>query len=470
MLQTYSAEQPYRAEQPGFSEDRTQTFDLAYFIGIAKRRAFHFAIPFVLVLTIGFLIVAIQRPIYEAEAKILVEFPEIPTDLVEPTVTAAATERIQVIQQRLMSRDSLVPIVQKFNLFPSERKWMSDTQVLDLMRQRAVIALVDVNTAVAGNDGAVRQAPIRFAKDSAVAFTVSFDYENPDLATKVANELLTSILNEDVRSRTSRATETTEFLAAEVQRLQTKLDTINNQISQAKQQAANGQLGSQDSSDQQKLQAQELASMKADLLQKSSVYSDEFPAIKALRKRIAALQQQIAQTAKQQTSTPGVDIDALQQEQDSTQKDLDEESKKLTAARLGEAMERNQQSEHLQVIEQPIIPQKPIKPNRPKLFVLSSALATVAGFGVVLLAELLDRSIRGTRDLIGVVDSRLLVAIPFIPTAGELARRKRKIIYLSIFLATFLLVGVAAALYIGIEIDFSWFDRSWIDSLTRLSK
>ena len=210
--------------------------------------------------------------------------------------------------------------------------------------------------------------------------------------------------------------------------------------------------------------------MKADLLQKSSVYSDEFPAIKALRKRIAALQQQIVQTAKQQTSTPGVDIDALQQEQDSTQKDLDDESKKLTAARLGEAMERNQQSEHLQVIEQPIIPQKPIKPNRPKLFVLSSALATVAGFGVVLLAELLDRSIRGTRDLIGVVDSRLLVAIPFIPTAGELARRKRKIIYLSIFLATFLLVGVAAALYIGIEIDFSWFDRSWINSLTRLSK
>jgi len=149
---------------------------------------------------------------------------------------------------------------------------------------------------------------------------------------------------------------------------------------------------------------------------------------------------------------------------------LDEESKKLTAARLGEAMERNQQSEHLQVIEQPIIPQKPIKPNRPKLFVLSSAIATMAGFGVVLLAEMLNRSIRSARDLIGVVDSRLLVAIPFIPTAGELARRKRKIIYLSIFLAAFLLVGVAAALYIGIEIDFSWFDRSWIDSLTRLSK
>ena len=32
------------------------------------------------------------------------------------------------------------------------------------------------------------------------------------------------------------------------------------------------------------------------------------------------------------------------------------------------------------------------------------------------------------------------------------------------------LAGIAVALYIGIEIDFSLFDRSWIDTLTRLSK
>ena len=98
-------------------------------------------------------VVAIQRPIYEAQGKILVELPEIPTDLVEPTVTAAATERIQVIQQRLMARDSLLPIVDKFNLFPSERKWMSGTQILDLMRQRAQIALVDITAQIGGQSG-----------------------------------------------------------------------------------------------------------------------------------------------------------------------------------------------------------------------------------------------------------------------------------------------------------------------------
>ena len=308
MLQTYS-----RAAQPSLPDDRAQAFEPGHLIGILRRRIFYFAVPFVVLLIIGFLIVAIQRPIYQAEGEILVESPQIPTDLVEPTVTAAATERIQVIQQRLMARDSLLPIVEKFNLFPSERQWMSGTQLLDLMRARADISLVDVDMQMAGG----KPVPYQNAKTSAVAFTVSFDYENPDLAAKVANELLTSILSEDVRSRTSRATETTEFLAQEVKRLQGTLDAINGQIFAIKQQGTDPKQGDQTVSEQLKMQTDELTAMKADLIQKSSIYSDEFPAVKALKKRIAALEQQIAKSAKADTSPPppGKDIDALQQQQ-----------------------------------------------------------------------------------------------------------------------------------------------------------
>ena len=160
----------------------------------------------------------------------------------------------------------------------------------------------------------------------------------------------------------------------------------------------------------------------------------------------------------------------LSSSRNSLAKELDVESKKLTAATLGEAMERNEQSEHLQVIEQPIAPQKPIRPNRIKLFAASLGLAMAAGFGVVVLAEMLDKTIRGSRELAGVVDSHLLVSIPYIATAGELRRRKTKFIVAWAALAIVLLVGIATAFYIGVEVDFSWFDRSWIDSLTRLSK
>jgi uncharacterized protein involved in exopolysaccharide biosynthesis len=468
MLQTYSA------SQPRLYEDRDQALDLTHFIAIFRRRIFYFAVPFVLFLIIGFLIVAIQRPIYHAEGKILVESPEIPTNLVQPTVTAAATERIQVIQQRLMSRDNLLPIVNKFGLFPSQQKWMSGTELLDLMRERAEIHLVDIETMMnTGADGKPVMPRPNDASNAAVAFTVSFEYEDPELAMKVANELLTSILSEDVRARTDRATETSEFLSQEVKRLQDKLDVVDAQIVEFKRKvAADPTLGTDQAPDQLKLQMNALTAMKEDLIQKSSVYSAEHPAVKALKKRIAALEHDIAEAAKANPPPPqgNDDIYALAQQQTSLENDLDIASKKLIAARLGETMERNQQAEHLEVIEQPIVPQKPVKPKRLKLFAMAFGLAAMAGIGGVFLVETLDKTIRGRRELAGIVDSHLLVVIPYISTAREIRQMKRRIVLLWAALAIALLAGLAAAIYIGIAIDFSWVDRSWIDSLTRLTK
>ena len=73
MLQINRATQQIYRATPS-PEERTQAFDPGHLIGILKRRIFYFAIPFVLLFITGFLVVAIQRPIFEAEGKILVEF------------------------------------------------------------------------------------------------------------------------------------------------------------------------------------------------------------------------------------------------------------------------------------------------------------------------------------------------------------------------------------------------------------
>jgi uncharacterized protein involved in exopolysaccharide biosynthesis len=464
------------SSQPALYEDRGDGLDPGRFVATFRRRIFYFAIPFILVLIAGFLLVAIQRPIYEAEGKILVESPEIPTTLVQPTVTAAATERIQVIQQRIMTRENLLGIVKKFGLFPSQQTWMSGTQLLDLMLQRTEIALVDIDTALAPSKDGKRSAPRNNnSNNSAIAFTISFDYENPELAMKVANEFLTLVLNEDVRARTNRATETTQFLAREVKRLQGETNSIDAQLIEAKRQLSESAQKLDDNTpDQLKTRMATLTAMKTDLIQKSSVYSDSHPAIKSLKKRIAALEKEISDTPKSETAvaqkTTTAAIEDFEQRKASLEKELDDASKKLTAAHLGESMERDQQAEHLQVIEQPALPQKPIKPKRLKLFALSAALAMMAGVGTVVLAEMFDKTIRGSHDLVGVVNSHLLVLVPYITTAGEIARKKRRIRVLWVLLGLVLIGGLCAVYYVGVEFDASWFDRSWIDTLTRLTK
>src|SRR5271156_1509644 len=179
MLQTHSPQQPFLYEENG------QAFDLKYWLGLLGRRILWFSIPFLLIATVGLSVVAIQRPIYRAEGEILVESPQISPSLVRPTVTDVADD-VQVIQQRIMARDNLLAVVKKFNLFPDAREAMPEAGLVELMRNR--VAITPVKLESQSDTG---------PHDPTIAFTLTFDYEIPDLAMRVANDLLTAILSED---------------------------------------------------------------------------------------------------------------------------------------------------------------------------------------------------------------------------------------------------------------------------------
>ncbi len=455
MLQTFNP------QQSALYEDQGPGFDLSYFLGILKRRFLYFAIPFLLVVMLGFGVVAIQRPIYRAEGKILVQSPEIPPDLVHPTITEVANQRVQVIQQRIMARDNLMAVVNKYGLFPREREWMSGTELLDLVRSRMDIKPVDLDAraAVPGNP--------------TIAFNLSFDYEVPTIATSVANEFLTSILSEDADTRTSNAADTTRFLEREVKRLQTEHDAVVAQIEAARQRPPGKEQAQSDLTD---AQMKDLAKAEDDLAQQSAIYSDEYPIIRNLKKKIAILKHAIA-TAPQAAPAPtttddsastNVNLLVLKRQEADLSQTLEDENRKLTTARLGESMERGQEGERLQVIEQPSVPSKPIRPQKMKWFAVAFALAGMIGAGSVVLAEMLDGSIRGGRDLYRIVDRHLIVTIPYIPTPGEQYRRRRNLILLCVAFVAVLAVAIGLAVSEGISIDFFSFDRSWLDALSRI--
>src|SRR6185437_1352209 len=183
-------------------------------------------------------------------------------------------------------------------------------------------------------------------------------------------------------------------------------------------------------SEEIKAQMKVLAELQAELVQKSMVYSDEYPVIKDLKRKIAALKRAIASAPQVQPSTgssdkPNVTTRLLEQRELNVQKNLDEANQKLTAARMGETMERNQQAQHLQLIESPELPHQPVSPKKMKLFGIVVAAAGLLGGGLAFAAEFLDGSIHGSRDLSHMVDPALIVTIPYLSIAGETYRRKR---------------------------------------------
>ena len=201
---------PMRARHEGLERG----VDAWHYIAILRRRIYFLVIPFLLVFVGGFAVAMLMPAIYVAEGKLLVESQQIPTELVRPTITASAKERIQVIEQRVMTRDNLLGIADKYQIFPGKRQNLSATQLLDLMRQRTRLMPFELDQ-------------VRRRSDSlTIALTVAFEYEQAEIAMRVANELVTLILNEDARNRTSRAQETTNFLAREVKKLESELGAI----------------------------------------------------------------------------------------------------------------------------------------------------------------------------------------------------------------------------------------------------
>jgi uncharacterized protein involved in exopolysaccharide biosynthesis len=422
--------------------------DPSYYYGILKKRIFYILVPFVLVLVAGSAAAMLWPPTYLSEGKILVESQQIPADLVKPTVTTGSKERIQVIEQRVMTRDNLLAILDKYQMFADQRDSLSRTELLDLMRQNTKIKPLELDQATGRTDGL-----------TTIALTVGFTDRRPDVATKVANELITLFLNEDARNRTNRAMETTKFLAREVQRLEGDLAAIDAKIADFKRKyVALGPLPDQT--------LPQLAVLKAELAQKSGVYSKAHPDVLRLKRQIAAIEQMTMPSAATATATATATaagspidkdaLDALQAQRTSIQKNLETAADKLSAAQLGEKLERDQFAERLQVLEQAVMPQKPIKPNRGKILALALLGAVMAGFVGVCAVESLDRTIRGSRDLASVADGHLILAIPYISTRAELGRKKSRIALVLGLFAVALVATLAAAHFFWRPLDELW--------------
>src|SRR5665213_3155707 len=125
-------------------QDSSHLLRPAFYWELVKRRWIAFLVPFILLAPIGIVAALLWPPTYLSEGKILVQSQQIPTELVRPTVTSAAQERILVIEQRTMTRDNLVAIADKFQLFPEKRSLMSVTELVELMKKNTKIDQVEL--------------------------------------------------------------------------------------------------------------------------------------------------------------------------------------------------------------------------------------------------------------------------------------------------------------------------------------
>ena len=170
-----------------------QGIDIRDYFNIIKRRSKFLLVPFLVISLLSIILAVVLPSVYRSIATILIEEQEIPSDLVRSTVTTFADQRIQVISQRIMTRSNLLELINKFDLYSKERKTKSEERILEKMRESIKVEPLSANV-IDKRNGMPSLATI--------AFTLSFDNDNPALAQKVANELTSLFLKENIKSRT----------------------------------------------------------------------------------------------------------------------------------------------------------------------------------------------------------------------------------------------------------------------------
>ena len=107
-----------------------------YYIDLSIRRVLIWVVPAAVLFALGSAYVMTLPREYFSEAIILVRSQQMPTSLVESTVAA---ERLQFIEQRVLGRDNLLKIVDKFDLFTELKSRLSRTELAQLAREQITI-------------------------------------------------------------------------------------------------------------------------------------------------------------------------------------------------------------------------------------------------------------------------------------------------------------------------------------------
>jgi uncharacterized protein involved in exopolysaccharide biosynthesis len=187
--------------------------------------------------------------------------------------------------------------------------------------------------------------------------------------------------------------------------------------------------------------------------------------IQSLRQAGTDLDQELARLEARITEAPRIEQEyrALTRDYDNAMAKYKEVRDKEMQAQLAEALESDRKSERFSLIEPPLVPEKPDKPNRPAILFLGLVLSIAGGVGNLALREVLDKSLRGERAIFAVTGAPPLASIPIIETRADRRRRAIRI--------WFWIIGVSAALVGGaLAVHFFWrpLDVIWFTLLRRI--
>lgn len=382
---------------------------------------------------------------YEATAVIQIEQTQVqaPSFGGAPSVNARTLQQLQIIEQRVMSRDNLLAIIEQEGLF-AELPAMSDSDKVLALRLAAGVTRV-ADPALAWRPDVIP-----------TALSITARLGDPDVAARVANTLVNNVLEQNRLRREAQATETLAFFESEEARLGGDIEALEAQISVFKQENGNS-LSDGLSSQREELAIlrQERLDVERELIElntgnRGSRNAQLANSLAQFQEQVALLDTQIAQINQLIQAAPEVERELSVLER-SLQRLTDQYqviTRNQAEAETSLMLQASQQGESFRVLERAVPPEDPIAPNRKRIALLGSILSVIAGVMVVVFLELRTPIIRTENQLERQLGLRAVAVIPLVHVARERAWRR---VFWTIGLLVFALAMIAVAAIVSVR-------------------
>jgi uncharacterized protein involved in exopolysaccharide biosynthesis len=365
-------------------------------------------------------VVALSQPkVYEATAVIQIETPHVDRDGRGQIIGTDARHRVQLIEQRLMSRDHLIEIIDRHALF-ADATAMPISQKIYQLRISARITPITVTVPAGGPAASI---------PSGLSVTVRLG--DPQKAADVANDFVDTVIAQNRERRLDTARETLDFYSAEEARVEARMVALEEQIAEFKRANADalpdnmGAMRDQLATLQETLldiDQQIIALETESVRQRQEVFDRQIGQLSEQRELVA---RRIAEIETAVEAAPRVEreLAALIRALGQLQEQLDTIIRNRVEAEIASVLERRQQQERFEILETAIPPEFPVSMSRKKLALAGGFASLVLGLVLALVWEIMNPVLRTSAQVKDELDITPVVSIPVVRVRGELRAR-----------------------------------------------
>jgi polysaccharide chain length determinant protein (PEP-CTERM system associated) len=159
---------------------------------------------------------------YTSQTMVMVEQPSVSSKYVDPVVSDDLNHRLASMQEKILSRSRLQPIIEKLNLYPEDKGRAHIDDLVDRLRSAITVKPVEPMQGTGPH-----QLP---------GFYITATFDTPQLAQQVCTEITSMFLEQNARQTEQQATRTTNFLGQQLAEAKAKLDQEDAKLADFKRQ------------------------------------------------------------------------------------------------------------------------------------------------------------------------------------------------------------------------------------------